>query len=143
MGLLTVGIFGFPFLGAVQDHYNFKGASELQPALIAKIKTEKPTIPGPDGKPKPIYEQRNLFGVPYETLVISAVAAQPELSKEAKEALEAKFAQSGRSTLRVAAILPMVMAVGYLLMLLSLKAQGGYKKIVLTETAVQGAGTGH
>jgi hypothetical protein len=37
----------------------------------------------------------------------------------------------------------MVMAVGYLLMLLWLKAHGGYKKIVLTETAaVQGAGAG-
>ncbi len=144
MGLLTVGIFGFPFLGAVQDHYNFKAAAEAEPALVAKIKTENRTTPGADGTAKPIHENRNLFGVPYETLVISAVLAQPELTKEGKDALDANFAQTGRKTLRVASVLPISMAIGYLLMLLWLKAHGGYKKIVLSEAAApQGAAAGH
>jgi MFS family permease len=137
MGLLTVGIFGFPFLGAVQDHYNFKGAVETQSELVAKIKAEKREWNG-----KPIHEVRNLFGVFYETLVVPAVLAQPELTGDGKKSLDDRFAQSGRSTLRVASVLPMVMAVGYLLMLLWLRAHGGYKKIVLAEAAVQGAGAG-
>jgi MFS family permease len=143
MGLLTVGIFGFPFLGAVQDHYNFKAAAEAQPALIGKIQAEKRTHPDAKGKPQPIYVQKNLFGVPYETLVLSGVLAQPELTKESKDGLDAQFSQTGRKTLRVASILPMIMAVGYLLMLFWLKAHGGYKKIVLTGTAAQGASAAH
>ncbi len=143
MGLLTVGIFGFPFLGAVQDHYNFKGATETQPALVDKIKSEKRTTTDAAGKPVPIHEAKNLFGVPYETLKPAAVLAQPELNEEGKKGLDAKFAQSGRRTLRVASILPIVMAIGYGLMLLWFRSQGGYKKIVLADSAaVPAGGTG-
>lgn len=144
MGLLTVGIFGFPFLGAVQDHYNYKGAVETQPALVEKIKAEKRVTKDAAGKDVPIHEDRNLFGVPYETLKPAAVLAQPELSAEAKAALDAKLNQSGRRTLRVAAVLPLIMAFGYGLMLLWFRTQGGYKKIVLAELAQSGsAGGGH
>jgi MFS family permease len=141
MGLLTVGIFGFPFLGAVQDHYNFKGAQETQPALVESIKAR--TTTDATGKPVPIYVQKNLFGVPYETLLPAAVLAQPELTAEGKKALDDKLAQSGRRTLRVASILPITMAIGYGLMLLWFRSQGGYKKIVLAEAAPAGAGGGH
>jgi MFS family permease len=143
MGLLTVGIFGFPFLGAVQDHYNYKGAVETQSALVDKIKGETRKTKDAAGKDVPIHESKNLFGVPYETLKPAAVLAQPELGAEGKKALEDKFAQSGRRTLRVAAVLPLIMAVGYTLMLLWFRSQGGYKKIVLAEQAPAGSGAAH
>lgn len=140
MGLLTVGIFGFPFLGAVQDHYNYKGAEETQPALMAKIQAENRQTKDAAGKDVPILEKKNLFGVPYQTVKAAGVLAQPELTKEGKEALDAKLAQSGRRTLRVAAILPIIMAIGYGLMLLWFRSQGGYKKIVLADAAPAGGG---
>jgi MFS family permease len=143
MGLLTVGIFGFPFLGAVQDHYNYRGAVETQSALVEKVKSESRKTKDAVGKDVPIHESKNLFGVPYETLKPAAVLAQPELNAEGRKALEDKFAQSGRRTLRVAAVLPLIMAIGYSLMLLWFRSQGGYKKIVLAEQAPAGSGAAH
>jgi hypothetical protein len=128
MGLLTVGIFGFPFLGAVQDNYNSKTIEEQQPALVQKIKSENRTF----GKENsPIYLENELFSVGYKSINIDGVLAQVEITDEAKDLLKGKLVNTGRSTLRVAAALPISMAIVFGLIALWFRSKGGYKPVVL------------
>ncbi len=131
MGLLTVGIFGFPFLGAVQDHYNATAVEKAQPALITQIRQENRTF-GEDKKP--IVQEKTLFGVSYSAVNSGAVMAQPEFPAEAKEPLKADLSQTGRATLRVAAVLPAIMAVAFILILLYYRSRGGYKPVLLEKS---------
>jgi MFS family permease len=132
IGLLTVGVFGFPFLGAVQDHYNAKAVMQSQPALVEIVKTEARTVEGSDAT---IYTEQNLFGVGYSTIKADAFMAQPEFPAEATESLQASLKQTGRSTLRVAVWLPISMAIGFALMMFWFRRNGGYKAIVLGKDA--------
>ena len=59
--------------------------------------------------------------------------AQPEFPKDSKEPLKTVLSQTGRSTLRVAAYLPISMLIGFSLMLLWFRKNGGYKPIILSE----------
>ena len=65
MGLLTVGIFGFPFLGAVQDHYNTQTVINQEAEKFEMVKTDNVTYvdrTNPDALvDKPIYESKNFF----------------------------------------------------------------------------------
>ncbi|NRA37611.1 MAG: MFS transporter, partial [Planctomycetes bacterium] len=127
MGLLTVGIFGFPFLGAVQDHYNAQAIMKHQPALVETIKNEQrvhaDTV---------IYVDQKLFGVSYVSINKGGIFAQG-LSQQDEDILSEELKGTGRSTLRVAAILPIIMAISFLLMLLYYRSQGGYKAVHLSE----------
>ena len=59
--------------------------------------------------------------------------AQPEFPEEGKKSLKATLSQTGRSTLRVATWLPISMVIGFALMMLWFKKNGGYKPIILSE----------
>lgn len=125
MGLLTVGIFGFPFLGAVQDHYNAKTIEAVQPELVAKIKAENLTV-----DEKPIFVEKNFFGVGYNS--ISAPGVKSMIVDEAAQAeLKKELDKTGQSSLKVAAILPLIMAVAFILIIFYYKSIGGYKPVVL------------
>ena len=65
--------------------------------------------------------------------------AQPEFPEASKEALDAKLSQTGRSTLRVSAILPITMAIGFFIILMWFKTQGGYKPVILVADDEDGA----
>ena len=130
MGLLTVGIFGFPFFGAVQDHYDARTITTAVPGLVQTIKTEGRTFGRSEGK-KPIFSQKSLFGVGYESINTEAVVAQPEFPNEEKASLLVKLQETGRSTLRVAAILPALMAIAFALITLHFRSRGGYKPVEL------------
>ncbi|OVE76772.1 hypothetical protein BVX97_00555 [bacterium E08(2017)] len=137
IGLLTVGIFGFPFLGAVQDSHNAKVIMKSHPALIETIQAEKRTTET-KGQQEPIVQKKVLFGVPYTGINSDAVMSQPEFPAEAKDALQAELDQTGRKTLRTASSLPITMAVGFLLILLWFKSHGGYKPVVLLDENDEG-----
>jgi hypothetical protein len=129
MGLLTVGIFGFPFFGAVQDSINASVIQQQQPALVETIKTEQRTF---GSESNAIYSEKVLFGVQYQSLMTQGVMEQPELSKEDQTTLEKTLkATVGRETLKVAAILPGIMAICFLLIMLYYRSVGGYKAIIL------------
>ncbi len=132
MGLLTVGIFGFPFLGAVQDHYNAKSVIELHPAIVETVRAEGRTITVKESE-EAIVQEKVLFGVPYSAINSGAIMAQPEFNEADKEPLQAKLKNTGRKTLRVASALPISMAIGFGLILLWFRAHGGYKPINLSE----------
>ena len=128
IGLLTVGIFGFPFLGAVQDHYNSKAIMEAHPKLVQMVKSENRLF-----EDDPIFAETNLFGVRYNTIKPNGIMAQPEFPKDSKESLKTILSQTGRSTLRVAAYLPISMLIGFSLMILWFRKNGGYKAIILSD----------
>jgi len=73
MGLLTVGIFGFPFLGAVQDSYKAKAIMETEPAVTQAIIDNKTMFVDETNPEKPedklIFEEKKLFGVSYNAIV--------------------------------------------------------------------------
>ena len=130
MGLLTVGIFGFPFLGAVQDAYTTKAVEKTQPALVQSLRAEGTTFTNAEGADVPILNRNRLFGVKYDA--INAEEVKKQITDEAALAvLDKDLTQVGRSTLRVAAVLPSIMAISFLLIMIWYRSQGGYKPVHL------------
>ena len=158
MGLLTVGIFGFPFLGAVQDSYNAKTVISQQPALIeqakagnlpaleveAKVEADVKVEESTDGKEAEvaaevkvekaeapaIYTQKSFFSVKYDS--VNVAEAKKYIKDEAAlEKLDAQLQKTGQSSLKVAAVLPGIMAIAFILMIIYYKSIGGYKPVVL------------
>jgi len=132
MGLLTVGIFGFPFLGAVQDNFNAKVLMDAQPVLVEQVRTEQrgySSTGNPDNASQltPIVQEKHLFGVTYDAINAQALMSQPEFDKTQTPAINEQLATTGRKTLQVAAILPVVMAFIFILFILWFRSQGGYK----------------
>jgi len=131
MGLLTVGIFGFPFLGAVQDNCDAKAVMEAQPAVVEVVRAAQRTT-DEKGKPELIVQEKVLFGVAYPSINANAIMAQPEFPEAGKVPLQNEIKNSGRKTLRVASVLPITMALGFLAMMLWFRAHGGYKPVHLS-----------
>ena len=67
----------------------------------------------------------------YASINADAIMAQPEFPEEGKAPLKEEIKNSGRKALRVAAVLPIIMVLGFLTMLLWFKAHGGYKPVHL------------
>lgn len=116
LGLLTVGIFGFPFLGAVQDNFNAEAVQAATPALYETYKIE--------GK--------NFFGWKYDSIKTHEVLADASLSADAQGELKGKIDVNARRTLKVAAVLPFIMAIAFGIMVLWFRAHGGYKPVHLS-----------
>jgi len=128
LGLLTVGIFGFPFLGAVKDNFDAQTVKKEAPVLY-----EKYEIP-----------DQSFFGWKYnsikagevladETFVAAEAATDAEKAaiETARTELKGKIDKSARRTIRVAAALPLTMAIAFGLIILWFKMHGGYKPIEL------------
>ena len=135
MGLLTVGIFGFPFLGAVQDHYNTQAVITNEAEIFESVKSGEKTFvdnTNPEAPvDKPIYETKNFFGVEYDS--VNREEFKKLLSAEKQEQLDAELAATSQSSLKVAAVLPLIMAIAFLLIIIYYAATGGYKPVVLAD----------
>lgn len=118
LGLLTVGIFGFPFLGAVRDNFDAQTIKSETPALYQKYEI-------PD---------RSFFGWNYGSIRANDVLTDATLDAAAKTDLKAKIDLSARRTLKVAAVLPLIMAFAFGGMLLWFRSKGGYTAVTLTES---------
>ncbi len=196
MGLLTVGIFGFTFLGALQDNYNAEIIAAEHPAIVKAIQAEEQGKAAEDR----ICDSGVFFGVKYPTIKKAGVTAHPDFKKledaaleraivaalandskaatsaadkamleagKAKDpekakaelkasldknpnaallavlkkdpeiaptaALDMSLLESPRRTLRAAAVLPVSMTIGFFLIIMWFRRNGGYKPIVLAE----------
>ena len=112
-----MGIFGFPFLGAVKDNFDAQTIRQEQPALYETYKIS----------------DRSFFGWHYDSIKAGDVLKHPELSSDVQADLAQKVSQSARRTLRVAAVLPLIMAIAFGLMIIGFRLKGGYKPIRLVE----------
>lgn len=137
MGLLTVGIFGFPFLGAVQDNYSTSDLVDTEPALAQLVKDKNLTYQDTTNPEKPvdvaIYEVKNFFGYKYDSINAGEFKKLPELDKARVAALNGTLAKTSQSSLKVAAVLPVIMAIAFILMIIYFNLKGGYKPVSLDE----------
>ncbi|MDA1044365.1 MAG: MFS transporter [Verrucomicrobia bacterium] len=138
MGLLTVGIFGFPFLGAVQDSYNTKTIKAAESALYQNVvdnNVKFKDVSNPENpKEVPIYQERSFFGYSYDSVNTLEFKKLSAMSPERITVLDEKLTTTSQSALKVASILPVIMAIAFGLMLFYFKLKGGYKPVVLAET---------
>ena len=135
MGLLTVGIFGFPFLGAVQDHYTTQTVVAQEAELFETVKAEERTFVDKTDPAnpvdKPIYSNKNFFGVNYDS--VNTGEFSKLLAEDRQANLKDQLASTSQSSLKVAAVLPLIMAIAFLLVIIYFAATGGYKPVVLGE----------
>jgi MFS family permease len=118
MGLLTIGIFGAPFLGAVKTSYDAE--------TVAAYATE-------NGMPEieSHLSEAKFFLVTHDSVVASDVLKDEALTAEQAGTLKTLISDNGRNTLKVAALMPMTMAIAFLLILLWFRSRGGYKPVEL------------
>lgn len=135
MGLLTVGIFGFPFLGAVQDHYTTQAVIEKEADLAKNVMDNDIKFKDLTNPEKPtdvsIYNNKNFFGKSYDSINVGEFKKLPAMDDARRKVLDDTLASTSQSSLKVAAILPIIMAIAFLLIILWYAARGGYKPVVL------------
>lgn len=113
IGLLTVGIFGFPFLGAVKDHFDAQTVKAKEPALFEKYKIA----------------DKSFFGWKYDSIKVNEIYDSGSLSEEGATSLKKDIDTSARKTLRVAAVMPLIMAIVFGAMVIWFRTRGGYRTV--------------
>lgn len=124
-GVFSGGLLGTPGIGYLQDYYAAEKLSRESPALYqAYAAADKksflvfPPTTGLDG------------------VKVGQVTAKPESElTEAEKTVRATVIFGGRMSLKWTALVPLTMALGYLLLILYFRAIGGYKQV-----HIEGAG---
>ena len=120
IGLLTVGVFGGPFLGAVTDSHNSRTVTEYA-AAVEGFEAEDHV------------QRKQFFFVEHDAVIVKEVKEDPALNEAQVEELAIKLGENGRLTLKAAAGMPASMAIAFLLILLWFRSKGGYRPVELTE----------
>ena len=126
MGLLTVGIFGFPFLGAVQDHYQTQAIMSQEPAIVETFTPGETEVDG-----AVVYTKKNFFGWNYDSINPALFNKADGMTEEKVNALTGELKTTSQSSLKVAAVLPLIMAIAFIIIIFYFKAIGGYKPVDL------------
>ncbi len=115
LGMLSVGVLGAPFLGAIQDSKIDRDLAGQDPALYAQVAGA---------------EKSSVFGT-YKSLDSKKVE---ELPAEPRAVVSTIEDLAKRNVLLTVAAFPCVMFVCYVLLIVYFRTQGGYKpKILITE----------
>jgi MFS family permease len=129
IGMLAVGTLGFPYIGALQDAKQIDAISGNE-AIVAQAPSLK------DGNfttSKSIYEVINYDAVDDATL--TARLSQDIQDPESLESINAEIKKARKASAQGAladmAVFPIIMLVGYLVLLFHFKNKGGYKPIEL------------
>lgn len=112
MGMISVGVLGNPFLGAIQDKSMDTALSEKAPALYEQVTGE----------------EEMKYGMSYQPVMEDKVAS---LSEEQRQELESLRSKNKQATLAKVAILPAIMLVCYICLIIYFKSKGGYKQVEL------------
>lgn len=110
MGMIAVGVLGAPFLGALQDKEFDAEVNKAQPVVHA-------AVAGPE---------QSAFMMTFRPLDKVKIAALPPAQQATVETLRA---QTNQATLAKFAVLPLMMAGCYGILLLYFKSKGGYKAV--------------
>lgn len=123
IGMLSAGMIAGPGIGWNQDYFASKQLKAEAPAVYEEFKAAEensfPFIPG-----------TAIQGLDGAKVGKVKEIPEAELTEADKEVLAASD-YGGRMALRWTAIVPAMMAVGYLILLLYFAASGGYKQVVL------------
>jgi hypothetical protein len=119
VGMLGVGVLGFPFIGLLQVNAVADGMQKQAPAIFEQVKEE----------------QSGMFG--------KYVAVSPEKAKTLPESEQAAIVpieeKAKKGALGTMAIFPCIMLAAYLILIVYFKSRGGYKAEVLTGHAAEDA----
>jgi MFS family permease len=125
VGMLSAGLLGGPGVGYTQDVQAAKQLSALAPAVYEEYKSEG--------------ANQFLFFSPVQGLdgskvgpILEASAAGETLTEEQEQVQDANL-YGGRRALVITAGVPAFMALGYLILILYFKSQGGYKVVRIGE----------
>lgn len=123
MGMIAVGVLGAPFLGAIVDQnldVALKNSNAAIHAQVAETPRTFPLIRGLEAGPTSLG--------PFQPLDKAKIAALPEADRVPTEAT---LATARQHSLAEFAILPIIMAVCYGLLLAYFLSRGGYKPVVI------------
>lgn len=115
IGMLAVGILGFPFIGFLQDSSVSSSVKEEIPAVYEQVTVEKAYVLGN-----------------YSSLDVDSVAALPE---EQQVTITGIVERESQGALAKMALFPAFLLVCYIGLILYFKSKGGYKPKVLGEGA--------
>jgi MFS family permease len=135
IGMMAVGVLGFPFIGALQadkkiDMIAATPAAHAAPGLVI------------DGHLSPaVLEEKRIYEViPYQTVNDARLeTATAMLSADQKKEIADAATVSSQRALKNMALFPAIMLCGYIILLAYFKSRGGYKAQVLTGHAAQDA----
>jgi MFS family permease len=133
MGMLAVGVLGFPYIGTLQadkkiDAIAAAPAAQAVPGLVI------------DGQltPAVLDEKRVYEIIPYKTINDAKLAAATTTLSEAQKAEIADASgASAQKALRNMALFPGIMLAGYIILIAYFRARGGYAAQVLTGHAAE------
>jgi hypothetical protein len=117
VGMLAVGVLGFPFIGLLQEKSVAKDLTQEMPQVFTDISKKEDSILGP-----------------YRAIVPEKVAA---LSAEQKRDIERVEQDAKQGALAKMAVFPCIMLVCYLILIGYFRSKGGYKAEVLTGHAAE------
>lgn len=125
IGMLSAGLLGAPGIGYVQDYYASRQLSKESPETYARFAAQAehsflffPATTGLDGS-----KVGELLAKPEPQLTASERAEKPLVT--------AARIYGGRMSLRWTALLPALLALGYLGLILYFRARGGYRQVHL------------
>ena len=119
VGMLSAGLLGGPGIGYTQDRFASQQLQADNPQVFEQVAADQPN--------------RFLFFSPITGLDGAKVAAIGPDDANFEVVQNARI-EGGRMALRITAAVPAVMAVGYLILLIYFRLQGGYKTKVLDVT---------
>ncbi|MBI1370244.1 MAG: MFS transporter [Planctomycetes bacterium] len=130
IGMLAVGVLGFPYIGTLQADKNIEAVTA---APIAQ------TVPGLlQGGQLSVLDEKSIYEIiKYKTIddakLDALIAAMPEAEQaKVKDEIGAVRAKSTQGALANMAMFPMIMLGGYIILIVYFKSKGGYHAQVLT-----------
>lgn len=114
VGMISVGVLGIPFLGALQDNSLDQRLGKQDSALHMKVAAP----------------EQSKYGMRYQPLDKNKIAALPAAENNAVEEIRVA---NNRAMLAKVAILPAILFVCYLGLIFYFRSRGGYKQIDLAE----------
>jgi MFS family permease len=125
-GVISAGLLGTPGIGYVQDYYAADKLSKEAPALHQEYAAPEP-------KRFLIFPQTTAL----DGKRVVPLMEKTDLSSDERKVREAVI-YGGRMSLKWTALVPAMMAVGYLLLIVYFRAKGGYKPVRLDAEKLTG-----
>ncbi len=126
-GVFSAGLLGTPGIGYVQDFYSAHKLRTETPALYAEYAAPEP---------KTFLFFPETTGLDNTRVVPLMEKAESQLN-EGEKTVRRAVIYGGRMSLKWTALVPLIMAAGYLLLILYFRIKGGYRQV-----HIEGAGAG-
>ncbi|MCH2114124.1 MAG: MFS transporter [Pirellulales bacterium] len=128
IGMLAVGVLGFPYIGALQEQKAVSEVAKVESAAAVPNLLDNGKVTSSALEEKAIYYGTIKYQTWKDGELDKLLEGQPD---DTKKSIAAAKDSSGQKALADMAVFPVIMLVAYTLIFLYFKAQGGYKAKVL------------